>query len=482
MQKVFTQAAELEKLSKEKFSIPPFLLMENAARKMADFIISKNPESVLILCGKGNNGGDGYALARMLLDKCQVLVYCQESPNTQEAQVQYQMCIKLGVKIVTDFILPEKKPSVIVDCLYGIGFHGNLEEPIKKLLDQVNQIDCLKVACDIPSGLYFKADYTITMGEEKTSLYSDPAKAVCGQIILADLGIPRNLFESTKTADAYLIEETDLKLPQRINPAAHKGTYGHTCVISGQKSGAAIIAASAALHFGSGLTSLIKTSESNLEQFKISPQLMIADSIPAKASALVIGPGFAGQSDKELRVFINWFKNTNKPALVLDAGIFSLENLCSILEELNKLDGGRIILTPHLSECQKLFSKIKESHQELELSDEEFSVKNLANSAESKIKLGKIFNQLYPNTTLVMKSANTFIASGGQTYICKDGVQSLAKGGSGDVLSGMLGSLLAQGYSCLDAAITGVEEHAIAAKKIGKEAYDLSPEKLIENI
>ena len=114
MQKVFTQAAELEKLSKEKFSIPPFLLMENAARKMADFIISKNPESVLILCGKGNNGGDGYALARMLLDKCQVLVYCQESPNTQEAQVQYQMCIKLGVKIVTDFILPEKKPSVIV--------------------------------------------------------------------------------------------------------------------------------------------------------------------------------------------------------------------------------------------------------------------------------------------------------------------------------------------------------------------------------
>lgn len=132
MQKVFTQAAELEKLSKEKFSIPPFLLMENAARKMADFIISKNPESVLILCGKGNNGGDGYALARMLLDKCQVLVYCQESPNTQEAQVQYQMCFKLGVKIVTDFILPEKKPSVIVDCLYGIGFHGNLEEPIKK--------------------------------------------------------------------------------------------------------------------------------------------------------------------------------------------------------------------------------------------------------------------------------------------------------------------------------------------------------------
>ncbi len=482
MEKIFSNAAELERLSKEKFSIPPFLMMENAARKMADFIISKNPEFVLILCGKGNNGGDGLALARMLMDKCQVLVYCPEKPSAQEALGQYEMCLKLGLKIVTDFILPDKKPSAIVDCIYGIGFHGQLKEEVKALLDQVNQIDCLKIACDIPSGLYFKADYTITMGEEKTALYSDQAKAVCGQIILADLGIPRQKFEDGLLADAFLIEENDIKAPLRSNPAAHKGTYGHTGVFAGQKSGAAIIAASAALHFGSGLTSLIKSSESNLEQFKISPQLMISDTIPAKASALVLGPGFSGQSHEEITLVLNWCKTTKNPALVFDAGFFSLENLCQVLEELNKLDEGRIVVTPHLSECQRLFSKIKEAHPELDLSDEEISVRNLAVSAESKIKLGKIFNNLYPKTTLVMKSANTFIANGGQTYICSDGVQSLAKGGSGDVLAGMIGSLLAQGYSCLDAAVTGVEVHALAAQKIGKEAYDLTPEKLIEKI
>lgn len=482
MQKLFSNAAELEKLSKEKYSIPPFLMMENAARKMADFIISKNPKSLLILCGKGNNGGDGLALARMLMDKCQVLVYCPERPSSQEAQVQYEMCLKLGLKIVTDFILPEEKPSIIVDCIYGIGFHGQLKEEVRSLLDQVNEIDCLKISCDIPSGLYFKADYTITMGEEKTSLYSDRAKAVCGEIILADLGIPRQKFEDGLPADAFLIEESDIKMPLRSNPVAHKGTYGHTGVFAGQKSGAAIIAASAALHFGSGLTSLIKSSESNLEQFKISPQLMISDTIPAKASALVLGPGFSGQSHEEIALLLDWCKSTKNPALVLDAGCFSLENLCSLLDQLNKIENIKLILTPHLSECHRLFSKIKKSHPELKLSDEEISVEKLASSAEGKIELGKIFNKLYPKTTLVMKSANTLIANGGQTYICKDGAQSLAKGGSGDVLAGMIGALLAQGYSCLDAAVTGVEVHALAASRLGKDAYDLTPEKLIEKI
>lgn len=482
MQKIFRNAAELEILSKEKFSIPPFLMMENAARKMADFIINKNPKTVLILCGKGNNGGDGLALARMLMDKCQVLVYCPEIPSAQEAQQQYEMALRLGVKIVTDFIMSQEKPSIIVDCLYGIGFHGELKSQIKSLLDQVNAIDSLKIACDIPSGLYFKADYTITMGELKTVLYSDQAKEVCGQIIRADLGIPRQKFEESIPADAFLIEESDIKLPLRSNPSAHKGTYGHTCVFAGQKSGAAIIAASAALQFGSGLTSLIKCSESNLEQFKISPQLMISNTIPAKASALVLGPGFSGKGDKDVDLLLNWCKNTKNPALVLDAGIFSLENLCGLLDQLNEIENIKIILTPHLSECQKFFSKIKESHPQLNLSDEEISVKNLASSAESKIELGKVFNKLYPKSTLIMKSANTFIACEGQTYICTDGVQSLAKGGSGDVLAGMLGALLAQGYSCLDAVVTGVEAHALAASKLGKESYDLTPEKLIEKI
>lgn len=507
MRKVFNNPAELEKVSKEKFSIPPFLMMENAARSMAEFIINKNPKSLFILCGKGNNGGDGLALSRLLEDKCDVTVICPEIPTATEAQVQYEICQKLGIKIIKDFDWEKLKgqlskpisETIIVDCLYGIGFHGELKSEIKEILDKINQIDCLKIACDLPSALYFRADYTITMGQEKTVLCSDVAKAVCGKIIVADLGISRQKFEENLPCDAYLIEENDAKLPFRKNPAANKGTYGHTCVFAGEKAGAAIISATAAMKFGSGLTTLVKTPGTNLEQFKISPELMIAEKIPEKTTAVVLGPGFSGKNFGEiegdgagksvcrgvddgksvLQTLLSWFSTAKNPALVLDAGIFSYEKICLLLEKLNKIENARIILTPHLLECSRLFAKIKENYPSVDFSDSDIQVKNLAQLAEAKIKLGKIFNQIYPKTTLVMKSANTFIASQGEIFICRDGGQSLAKGGSGDVLAGLCGSLLAQGYSAKDAAITAVEAHALASQKIGEQAYDLTPEGLI---
>lgn len=483
MKKVFNNPAELERLSKENFSVPPFLMMENAARAMADFIISKKINSVYILCGKGNNGGDGYALARLLSDTCQVCIYCLEKPASEEAIIQTEMCQKLGVKIVTDFIIPQKIDA-IVDCIYGTGFHSQLKDDIKNLLDTINNIACLKIACDIPSGLYFKSDYTITMGQEKTALYSDQAKAVCGQIIVANLGLPREKFESSLNPDAYLIEKEDLKLPLRKNPSAHKGTYGHTTVFAGSKAGAGIIAASAALNSGSGLTTLLKTSASDLEQFKISPQLMISSTIPEKTNAMVIGPGFSEENQKDLPIFTEWFNNSKEPAAVLDAGIFSLDekSLFNLLEGLNKVQNAKVVLTPHLSECSRLFSKVLKNHPDAMLNDNDFSVSALSSSAETKLKAGKIFSNLYPQICLVIKSANTFIFYRGQTYICADGCQSLAKGGSGDVLAGMIGSLLSQGYSAPEAAINAVEWHAITSRKIGPEAYSLNPEKLIENL
>ncbi len=519
MRKVFNNPAELEKVSKEKFSIPPFLMMENAARAMAEFIIKKNPKTLFILCGKGNNGGDGLALSRLLEDKCDVTVICLEIPTAAEAQAQYEICQKLGIKIVMDFDWEKLKnqlsgtspDTIIVDCLYGIGFHGELKSEVKEILDKINQIDCLKIACDLPSALYFKADYTITMGQEKTVLYSDTAKAVCGKIIVADLGISRQKFEENLPCDAYLIEEKDVKLPFRKNPAANKGSYGHTCIFAGEKAGAAIISATAAMKFGSGLTTLLKTPGANLEQFKISPELMIAEKIPEKTTAVVLGSGFSGgdfgeigydrtsdfvcgrfseRSEKSsgsaddgravLSTFLDWFSSAKNPAVVLDAGIFSYEKICLLLEKLNKIESARIILTPHLLECSRLFAKIKENYPFAFFSDSDIQVKNLTQSAEAKIKLGKIFNQIYPETTLIMKSANTFIASQGEIFICRDGGQSLAKGGSGDVLAGLCGSLLAQGYSAKDAAITAVEAHALVSKKIGDQAYDLTPEGLIE--
>ena len=471
MQKIFSRGAELEKLSKEKFSVPPFLMMENAASAMADLVLSKNPEKVLIFCGKGNNGGDGYALGRLLQGKTEVMIITVEKPVSEEALVQYKMCQALGINIVEN--LPENTVAdVIVDCLYGTGFHGDLQPKIRDLLEKINLMKGIKIACDIPSGLYFNADYTITMGEQKTALYSDAAKAVCGKIIVADLGMDRNLFESQMPPDAYLLEPEDVLLPLRKNRKAHKGTYGHTAVFAGEKSGAGIIAATAAMNFGSGLTTLVKTEKSNLEQFKISPELMISEEIPAKTTCVVLGPGLGNISTADLQKFKKWFKETKSPCAVIDADLMIWEGLPDLLEELNQVENAKIVLTPHLSELSRF---VKPFFPDCD-------VKTLANSSEAEIELGAKLNELYPKTAVVMKSANTFIACQNKVYVCADGAQSLAKGGSGDVLAGMTGALLAQGYELQQAVITAAETHALTAEKIGKEAYNLTPEKLIANI
>ena len=483
MEKVFSNPSELEKSAKEKYGIPPFLMMENAAKALADFVFDFEPASILILCGKGNNGGDGYALARLLQDKCEVSLLSLEEPAAEEAKTQYEMCQKLGMQISKEW--PDCRPSVIVDCLYGTGFHGQLSSETKALLDKANKAKAIRIACDIPSGLYFNADYTVTMGSQKLALYSDKAKDVCGKIIVADLGIAKEKFENPIAersrsieglleTTTYLITPSDITLPYRKKRAAHKGTYGHTAVMCGEKSGAAILAASSAMNFGSGLTSLVRTLEnSDLTQFKLSPSLMLSDSIPKKTSCLLAGSGFTGYSEETAKKIEYWFSSQKNPAAVFDAGFLTAAQFPELLKKLDRIENSRIILTPHLAEFSSLVKN---------LLGEEASVSLLAEDPDTKIKLGQKINELYPNTTVIIKSANTFIASSGKTYIITDGPQNLAKGGSGDILAGMTASLLAQGYSEKDAAITAAEHHALTARSLNSEAYNLTPEKLLSAI
>lgn len=634
MQRVFANPTEIEKIAKKTYGIPDFLMMENAAASMSDFILSlwnkKNTEhkektyfsqakeypeaknypqaKVLIVCGKGNNGGDGYALARKLQGKADVSVYCFEEPVAKssqknvadknvsiisEAVAQFEMCKRLGIRFLQKEELTSQLADYdfIVDCLYGTGFHGELNPQAAELIRLLNgqttssvqqtktpanqqSSHCIKIACDIPSGidihenlassqltqatqaiqsaqasqlqqaLCFFADYTISMGTQKFCFYSDSAKQACGKIIVAELGLDRNKFEEADKAEpgnfslnaiskafsspVYLIEKDDIKLPLRKNAAAHKGTYGHTAVFAGEKSGAAIIAATAAMNFGSGLTTLVKTNNSNLEQFKISPELMISNSIPAKTSCIVMGPGMNGLTEltqKERAGFLEWFDKNEKAAVVFDAGIVSSEDFIPLLKELskkiksNKDDSSdtklpRIVLTPHLLEFSRFCRNIKTAstsgyfdNKAFNFVDEDFSIDTLTKSPETKIKLGKMITALFPNTTLLVKSANTFIftahatsettttnadtaphetsaneTSITETYIIADGTPSLAKGGSGDILAGMIGALLAQGYTAKEAAVTACEVHALAAASYGEEAFDLTPEKLIAKI
>lgn len=524
MKKVFENPSELENLAKQELSIPPFLMMENAARFLSDFIINiikkGKISQIVILCGKGNNGGDGFALARLLrtaYENLSVTILVPQMPVSAEAKTQFEMCQKLAIHTVfsdeintflqnlaadsqinsdfnnlynfSDFKNQNNFSSfssIIVDCLFGIGFHGELSKEFLQIFDILNKIKAVKIACDIPSALYFHADFTVTMGAHKTALFSDKAKAVCGTIIQAPLGIPSNVFESFLPPDAFLLEMSDAKLPFRKNKSAHKGTYGHTSVFACQRSGAAILAATSALNFGSGLTSILKTSFSDLEQFRISPQLMITETIPQKTTCIILGPGFYEDTDS---VFIfneifTWFRMTENPAIVLDAGVFGCTSFITFLKQLSSVSNAKIVLTPHLLEMSRFLNQLKDSfpNEFLDFVENDFTVQTLANDSNKKIALSKKIMQIFPNVTIVIKSADTFIAAENQVFICDEGRQNLAKGGSGDVLAGLIGSLLAQRYSTKDAAITGVLAHANASKKFGGEAYDLTPEKLINEI
>ena len=491
MQKVFDNPSKLEALVKEKFAFPDFIMMENAALALKKLVLqlAETPRPLcLILCGKGNNGGDGYALARLLSGQLEVLLFCLEAPVAREAQVQYQMCKKIGIKFISQTALFELldrskgQPDFIIDCLYGSGFKGQPSPKLQKILTAANKAKSIRIACDIPTALEFKAHYTVTMGEHKIQLFSDKAKEAAGTIILAPLGLDPALFQGLvpdSKVPAFLISVADMKLPLRTDKAAHKGTYGHTAVMAGEKSGAAILCATAAMHFGSGLTSLVRRPSSNLNQFKISPELMISEPdkrglpvIPAKTSCLVYGPGIEAIRQDDLDLIYSWFSSgkSKSPAAVFDAGLFSSPEFPDFLKRLDKIAGARIVLTPHLLEFTRFCKSLKLF--------KDLTVQELTDNPQLKIQAGKKINKLFPNTCLVIKSANTFIACRGQIFIVTDGGPCLAKGGSGDILAGMIASLLAQGYSPKDAAISACEAHALAGKNHGSDSYDLTPLKL----
>lgn len=478
----------LEQKVKDTFSIPDFIMMENAALALKNFILSKiDNHPIYVFCGKGNNGADGYALSRHLQELSKVFIVQVEEPSSFECKSQCQICKKLSIPILSleDFykkVLFIDEKIIILDCIYGSGFRGELNEDTAKLLALLNNMDAIRIACDIPSALYFKADYTITMGHLKIKLFKDFSKEASGQIIRVPLGIANSKFEECGSPCAYLLEEKDALLPYRKKAHVNKGDFGHALVLAGEKAGAAILACYAALEFGGGLVSLYENPLSKLERFKISPEVMLCQTIPEKTNAILLGCGLGSlnspAAEKILEDITSWFASEKEKGLVLDADIFSYKELTSLLSKLNNLanEKKKIILTPHLKEFSTLLSILSNDlpqipfYQTQELTD-----------IEKRIEAGKAINSIFPNITLVIKSANTTIICEEQVFICDKGGPALAKAGSGDVLAGMILSLLAQGYNGKNAAITAVLTHGISGNKNCKEDFSLTPKKIIKN-
>lgn len=459
MEKVFDEVDSLDKRCYEQFRLTEDILMEHAANSMNIFIrerFSLNSK-IVISCGVGNNGADGIALARLLSSDYIVKLFIPYGTKSAMGQLQLKRVKLLGIEIVDE--LREDNFDIVVDCLFGSGLNRKLSDNYLELIKKLNSLSGYKLACDIPSGILddgtlsdevFICDTTITMGALKKALFGDMAKDFVGDIKVANLGVSREIYETS--SNTFLLEKSDLKLPIRSKQLTHKGTFGHIAVITGEKEGASILSASVAIPFGAGLVSCVSCK--NILNLPYS--IMQSKILPKTTTAIAIGMGLGKVYDKSIL--------ENNIPKVLDADIFYDE---VILEQLEKEN---VVLTPHPKEFCSLLSLCG------------IVSIDLNKLQQQRFKYLKLFCQKYPKVVLLLKGANVLIAKDDKVYINTYGSSILSFGGSGDILSGLIGSLLAQGYSSLDAAISGTLAHTLAASNYTYSNYSLTPDGLIEEI
>jgi hydroxyethylthiazole kinase-like uncharacterized protein yjeF len=455
MRAAFKEVYSFDKKCYEEYKLTEDILMEHAAYEMALEIYNNVPKNsvVNIVAGPGNNGADGVTLARILLGDYHVNLYMPLGAKSQMCKLQLERFKAVGGIVEDKF----HACDCLVDAIFGSGLKRDLSDEIVSMINKMNHIKAFKIACDIPTGIddngnlrpiAFRADVTVTMGAEKISLYSDFAKDYVGKIKVANLGV-----SFTKYIDKccyYILEKEDLILPLRNKQNSHKRTYGHLGVLVGDKPGAGIMASLAAFNYGCGLVSVVSREKVD------TPYEIMQTSKIENFSALAFGMGMSNHFDDILKDIAD----IDIP-MVIDADMFYKKDIKLFLNK-------KVVLTPHPKEFASLL-KI--------LGLGEYSVKEVQ---EKRFELVEKFAEAYPHVVLLLKGANKIITYNKKLFIDPNGNVALAKGGSGDVLAGIIGSLLAQGWHPLKAAIHGSLAHSLAG---GYEPnYALTPMKIIQNL
>lgn len=463
-------------------------LMERAANSCADWILKsfQNKQSFAIFCGNGNNGGDGFAIARLLYQKgLDVTIFADQSQDfSKDAAVNLQQCKEIsGIDIFTfdqtiDFVFKEN--IIIIDALFGTGLNRNVEGKVKDLIQLLNQLSFPKISIDIPSGLIadeemddnsvvFKADHTLTFQSWKKTFLHSETGVFCGEIKVLTIGLSHEFCDQEISNDFVIDKQLIQTIFKKRKEFSHKGTYGKTNIAAGSfgKIGAAVLATKAALKSGAGLT-FILAPKCGYDILQSScPEAMFIDGGKNEIvnfdfeenAALGIGPGL-GTDEETGSSFLNFLKQYEKP-LVIDADAL---NVLSKTPDYLKFIPKNSIITPHPKEFERLFGKTENSFEQLILARNK--------SAELQIYI-------------VLKGHHTqIITPENKVYYNITGNSGMAKGGSGDVLLGIITSLLAQNYSSKHAAILGVWLHGkagdLAAEKFSKEA--MLPSDLIEEL
>lgn len=490
------QVRELDRIAINDFAIAGFTLMKRAGQVTFDIMLQTYPDikSICVVCGSGNNGGDGYVIATLAIEfglNVNLIQLGNKDSIKDDALLARKAYLQLGA-IEHEYAIKQLKVDIIVDAIFGTGLSRDITGRWAKVINSINNQTAKVVAVDIPSGLNadtgriqgaaIKADIAVTYIGLKAGLFTGQARDYCKKIYFDDLQIPlgvyKHLGEKTNThliPDNYLQNTLKHSIKPRLK-CSHKGHFGHVLFVGGAAgmSGAIRLAAEASLRTGAGLVS-IATDPTHANIINLSrPELMVAGIEQAdalqplidKASVLVIGPGL-GQSDWAKALF-NKVLESEKPK-VLDADAL---NLLSTLPNKNS-PHNNWILTPHPKEAARLLGV---STQEVE-NDRYRSIKKIVKKwgggcilkGAGSLVSGDISNGMSNQVTI---------------RVCTAGNPGMASGGMGDVLSGIVATLLAQRAknSCLlDILSAATQLHAQAADLAAQEgergllASDLFP-------
>lgn len=481
-----SEAKLMDEYTIKNIGIPSEILMENAA-----FGILKNIEedhkSFTVVCGTGNNGGDGLAAARHLYEKGKILhIYLvgDEKKLTYEAKLNYNILKNLGADIknieaeadIEDLTENIKASDAVIDGIFGIGLKRNIEGIYKDIIDAINQNSKFTYSIDVPSGISADsglvlgeaviADKTITLNLYKTGFINYSAINYIGKVIVCDIGIPQSV-KNKFHRGRFITDRAFIKsIWKSRNPISNKGDFGRALIFAGSTGflGAAKLTCRAAIKTGAGLVTLItkeqvfESLQANAEENMTSSfsQKNVIDKLIDGANGIGFGPGLS--KDKETADMLKLVCQKAKCPVVIDA-----DGLNVLSEDIEILKSGEYILTPHPKEMERLSN----------INIEEIN-NNRIEAAENYAKDKGVI--------LLLKGYYTVITNGCETYINPTGSSAMASGGMGDALTGIITSLIAQGYKPFEAAVLGAYIHGYIGDKLNEKMFTVNASDLIDEI
>lgn len=479
------QMRELDRRAIEENSVPGVVLMENAGRGAAHFVntryCSLQPKSVLVVAGKGNNGGDGYVIARhlenmgwsvftlILADRREISGDASTNLHILEESL-HSIDYALTVEEIDQYFDQLSGVSLVVDAIFGNGLNSAVRGHYRQAIVRINALSLPVVAVDLPSGCHassgeilaeaIKADSSVSFAFAKIGQVSYPAYEYGGDLYIADIGFPQSLRETVTEQFVFVADEVAASLLPHRPAAGHKGTFGHVLVVAGStgKGGAAQMCSVASLRSGSGLVTL---ATSDTIEGHIAPMVaeVMTVALPSELgcisfsgldqiqkiyqdkNVIALGPGL-GQDGSVKQLVRGMIQNVSIP-LVIDADALNV-----ISDDLGCLKDRRakdVVVTPHPGEMARLTGLTVDKIQ------------------SSRSAVASDFSKIW-NVVVVLKGARTVIAApDGRVWINSSGNSGMACGGMGDILTGVIAGWLAQGVDVFSAAVLGVYLHGKAA-------------------